>query len=195
MEGSRSQVRLCPRSGASRYCKGPTDRGNATGVDEFADVIWGSTLWYVQRGICRYLPSRLHAHCALFFLLFVTLAAVQQVLPKNSFGALTVLHLPNKNYRRVGKYRKRQFGDGTEVFEEPHGSLLTAMELHLSVRKMWPSKPQVPYRGTRMIDEVNLARDRSPLLERRMREYEEYEKRGGVLSEGDMVNIDLVEAE
>ena len=121
------------------------------------------------------------------------LAAVQQVLPKNSFGALTVLHLPNKNYRRVGKYRNRQFADGTEVFEQPHESLLTAMELHLSIRKELPSEPQLPYRGIRMIDEVNLARDRSPLLERRIREYEEYEKRGGVLSEADMAKIDLVE--
>lgn len=136
------------------------------------------------------LSSLTHAHS----FRIVKLADVQQVLPINSFGALTVLHLPNKNYRRVGKYRNRQFGDGTEVFEQPHESLLTAMELHLSVRKTWPSKPQLPYRGIRMIDEVNLARDRSPLLERRMREYEEYAKRGGVLSDDDITKIDLVEA-
>lgn len=127
--------------------------------------------------------------------LILTMAGVQQVLPKNAFGALTVLHLPNKNYRRVGKYRSRQFADGTEVFQQPHESLLTAMELHLAIRKDLPSEPQLPYRGVRMIDEVDKARDRTPLLERRMREYMEYEKRGGVLSDHDMTQIDLVEAE
>ncbi|GAX14671.1 hypothetical protein FisN_11Hh210 [Fistulifera solaris] len=58
---------------------------------------------------------------------------VQQLLPKErSFGALTVLHLPNKNYRRVGKYRQREFADGTEVFQQPSSTLLTDMELHLT---------------------------------------------------------------
>jgi hypothetical protein len=118
---------------------------------------------------------------------------VQQVIPKDTFGALTVLHLPNKNYRRVGKYRNRQFADGTEVFETPHESLLTAMELHLSVRKLIPSKPQYPYRGIRMIDEVT--KDRTPLLERRMREFEDYVKRGGGLSDYDMTKTALVEDE
>lgn len=116
---------------------------------------------------------------------------VQQVLPKDKFGTLTVLHLPNKNYRRVGKYRKREFSDGTEVFEQPHSSLLTAMELHLATRRAWPLEPQIPYRGIRMVDEVN--RERSPLLERRMQEYEAYVKRGGVLSEDDMIKTDLME--
>jgi hypothetical protein len=32
---------------------------------------------------------------------------VQQVLPLESFGTLTVLHLPNKNYRRVGRMHNR----------------------------------------------------------------------------------------
>jgi hypothetical protein len=118
---------------------------------------------------------------------------VQQVIPKESFGALTVLHLPNKNYRRVGKYRNRQFADGSEVFELPHESLLTAMELHLSVRKEIPSEPQFPYRGIRMVDEV--IKDRMPLLERRMREYEDYVKRGGILSADDMTKTELVEEE
>ena len=118
---------------------------------------------------------------------------VQQVLPKHSFGTLTVLHLPNKNYRRVGKYRNREFSDGTEVFEPPSNKLLTAMELHLAVRKEWPPEPQVPYRGIRMIDEVNKAGDRSELLERRMREFEAYAKRGGVLSDDDMAKTALVE--
>jgi len=118
---------------------------------------------------------------------------VQQVLPKQTFGTLTVLHLPNKNYRRVGKYRSREFSDGSEVFEQPHSSLLTAMELHLATRRKWRPTPQIPYRGIRMMDEVNNARDRNPSMERRMREYEEYVKRGGVMSDDDMTKVDLIE--
>lgn len=118
---------------------------------------------------------------------------VQQVIPKNNFGALTVLHLPNKNYRRVGKYRNRTFSDGTEVFQQPHESLLSAMELHLSIRRAWPPQPQRPYRGIRMIDEVDVPRGRNELLLRRMREFEEYAARGGILTEDDMKKTALVE--
>ena len=64
------------------------------------------------------------------------------------------------------------------------------MELHLTTRRAWPLEPQIPYRGIRMVDEVN--RERSPLLERRMQEYEAYVKRGGVLSEEDMIKTDLM---
>jgi hypothetical protein len=117
------------------------------------------------------------------------------VLPKDKFGSLTVLHIPNKNYRRVGKYQKRQFADGTEVFEQPHSSLLTAMELHVAIRKELPSSPQHPYRGIRMVDEVNNPKDRTPLLDRRMREFIEYEQRGGILSSEDMTKLALVEDE
>lgn len=118
---------------------------------------------------------------------------VMQVIPKQKFGALTVLHLPNKNYRRVGKYRKREFSDGTETFQAPHSSLLTAIELHLGLRRAWPPKPQRPYEGIRMIDEVQKAGDRTPLLERRMDDYERYVKRGGILSEDDMQHTELME--
>ena len=114
---------------------------------------------------------------------------VTQLLPVADFGALTIWHLPNKNYRRVGKYRNRKFADGSEVFEQPHASLLTAMELHLAV----PKEPQLPYRGVTMVDEVNKARDRTPLLERRMQEYTDYVKRGGVLSDYDRTKTVLVE--
>ena len=117
---------------------------------------------------------------------------VQQILPKQRFGTLTVLHLPNKNYRRVGKYRNRTFADGSEVFESPHESLLTAMEAHISMRKAWPAEPQRPYRGVQMVDEVDKRRDRTELLDRRMREFEAYVNRGGVLSDVDMEKIALV---
>lgn len=116
---------------------------------------------------------------------------VTQVLPMEKFGALTVLHLPNKNYRRVGKYRNRTFSDGTEVFQQPHSSLLTAMELHLGMRKAFGTSPQRPYKGIRMIDEVN--KERTPFHERRMEEYQAYVARGGVLSEDDMTKVALVE--
>jgi hypothetical protein len=120
---------------------------------------------------------------------------VQQVLPRAAFGALTVLHLPNKNYRRVGKYRNRTFSDGTEVFQQPHASMLLAMDLHLAVQAAIPATPQRPYRGIRMVDEVTNSRDRSPLLDRRMKEYTAYVERGGVLIPDDMTKTDLVEDE
>jgi hypothetical protein len=120
---------------------------------------------------------------------------VQQVLPKGRFPSLTVLHLPNKNYRRVGKFRNRTFGDRSGVFEAPHESLLSAMEVHIALRRSFPAQPQQPYQGIRMVDEVDMdkPRDRARVLERRLREYNEYVKRGGVLSDYDLTKTDLVE--
>ena len=116
---------------------------------------------------------------------------VQQVLPMDKFGALTVLHVPNKNYRRVGKYRKRTFSDGSEEFDT-NPDLLTALQLHLEIRKAWPAKPRIPYdRPVKMIDEVT--QKRTPLLERRLREYQDFAKRGGVLSEYDFTRTLLLE--
>lgn len=40
---------------------------------------------------------------------------VQQLLPLITFSTFVVLHIPNKNYRRVGKYQNRTFSDGTEA--------------------------------------------------------------------------------
>ena len=127
---------------------------------------------------------------------------VQQVLPLQRFGTLTVWHLPNKNYRRVGKYRKRTFADGTEVFEKPHASLLQAMELHVALKKVQNYQLAAPqsasltpqYKGViRMIDQVDRDRDRTPLLERRLNEYQAYVDRGGILSDYDMTHTELVE--
>lgn len=118
---------------------------------------------------------------------------VQQVLPIDSFGTLTVLHLPNKNYRRVGHFRNRTFSDGTETFD--HGlsaGLLTAMTLHLEVRRHFTKEPRIPYDGIKMVDEVE-RKGRTPLLERRMGEYQAYADRGGVLSEDDMKKTALIE--
>lgn len=94
---------------------------------------------------------------------------------------------------RVGKYRNRTFSDGTETFEQPSDRLLTAMEFHLGFRSVYGGAPQNPYRGIRMVDEVNHAADRNALLERRMKEYEAYVKRGGVLSDDDMKKTVLTE--
>ncbi len=118
---------------------------------------------------------------------------VQQVIPVDSFGTLTVLHLPNKNYRRVGHYRNRTFSDGTESFD--HGisaGLLTAMALHLELKRLTPPKPRIPYDGVKVVDDVD-REGRTPLLERRMGEYQAYVDRGGVLSEDDMKKTALVE--
>ena len=117
---------------------------------------------------------------------------IQQLLPIASFGTLTVLHLPNKNYRRVGHFRNRTFSDGTEKFELST-SLLTAMRLHIEFMKQFPNKPKIPYWGVTMIDDVDKRSDRTPLLERRMGEYQAYIDRGGVLSDEDMEKTDLVE--
>jgi hypothetical protein len=111
-----------------------------------------------------------------------------------SFGLFNVLHLPNKNYRRVGHFRNRTFSDGSEKFDfGASGALLTAMHLHLEMRRHFPATPQHPYRGTVMIDEVRKSMDRTPLLDRRMGEYQAYVDRGGILSEEDMERTALVE--
>ncbi len=115
-----------------------------------------------------------------------------QLIPIDSFGTLTVLHLPNKNYRRVGHFRNRTFSDGNEKFDfGATGSLLTAMDLHLAMRKIFQANSQVPYRGIKMIDQVK--QGRTPLLERRMGEYQAYVDRGGILSEDDMTKTALLE--
>jgi len=118
---------------------------------------------------------------------------VVQVLPVNSFGTLTVLHVPNKNYRRVGHFRNRTFSDGTETFDFGSASLLSEMRLHIELRKATMQVPTVPYAGIRMVDEVSKRKDRTPLLERRMGEYQAYVDRGGILSEEDMKKTTLDE--
>ncbi|VEU40465.1 unnamed protein product [Pseudo-nitzschia multistriata] len=119
---------------------------------------------------------------------------VMQVLPTQRFGTLTVLHLPNKNYRRVGHFRNRTFSDGTETFDFGSESLLSEMKLHIEMRKHTTQVPTLPYAGIRMLDEVKGGRRvRTPLLERRMGEYQAYVDRGGILSEKDMTKTALVE--
>jgi len=129
---------------------------------------------------------------------------IQQVLPIDNFGQLTVLHLPNKNYRRVGKkgrlggYDKKdakdvEFADGTEVFEGPDPSLMTAMQLHIEIRRHFQLQPDSVYTGVKMVNEVDYdgnffrGKDRhEKLVEKRMKEYQDYVARGGIMVESDM---------
>jgi len=121
---------------------------------------------------------------------------VQQVIPIDSFGTLTVLHLPNKNYRRVGRYHNRTFSDGTEKFEVST-TLLTSMRLHVDLRNATKQKPSLPYTGVVMIDDTDnnkgQRRKGGKVFARRMGAYHRYVDRGGILSKDDMGKIDLVE--
>lgn len=108
---------------------------------------------------------------------------VQQLLPMERFGALTVLHLPNKNYRRVG--RKGRLGGSKDKQKELEditamqaalpvvsSKLLTAMQLHIALCKQWPPKPTFPYRGIVMVDQVEGRAKNDPRLMERMKAYQ-----------------------
>ena len=84
-----------------------------------------------------------------------------------------------------------KFPDGTESYENISPFLLTAMRLHIDMRRLWPVSPQVPYWGIQMKDQFE--NGRTPLLERRMAEYKAYVARGGVMTIDDMNKTDLVE--
>lgn len=126
---------------------------------------------------------------------------VQQVIPIDKFGLSTVLHLPNKNYRRVGRKGRLGGHDAKEAadttketdFTGPSDKLLGALQLHLEIRKQWPAEPQIPYRGIIMEDRVEGRPANSPLLIRRMSEYHTYVERGGVLVTEDFTKTALVE--
>lgn len=127
---------------------------------------------------------------------------VQQLIPMKNFGQLTVWHLPNKNYRRVGKQgrigggkNENQFGTGKEKFAGPDASLPTEIDLHLQMRKLYPILATEKYRGIRMIDEVDRKRRFNKVaggfqeymvkLDERMTAYDAYAERGGILSADD----------
>lgn len=121
---------------------------------------------------------------------------VQQVIPIDKFGELTVLHLPNKNYRRVG--RKGRLGgkknDGTKINEfstnatayAPLSSqLVSAMHLHVEFSKNWPKSPIIPYIGP--VYMVNEGYKSPPQkVQVMLDEYEAYVSRGGVMIDDDM---------
>jgi hypothetical protein len=119
---------------------------------------------------------------------------VQQVIPMDRFGQLSVLHLPNKNYRRVG--RKGRIGGGKKghtdtpdlgnvTVESPSTLLLSAMNLHLQFAKRWPRQPEIPYKGP--VYMFNKGFDHpAAKVKQMMNEYDAYVARGGILSVQDM---------
>ena len=133
---------------------------------------------------------------------------VQQVIPIDNFGQLNVLHLPNKNYRRVGKKgrlggykegsKENVFGDGHEVFEGPDPSLLQALFLHLEIRRRLPvvvEDPPKEYTGIKMVDDIerdggfhHQSADYKQRVEKRLKAFQAYAARGGVMLESDMVD-------
>jgi hypothetical protein len=130
---------------------------------------------------------------------------VQQVIPIDRFGSLTCLHLPNKNYRRVGHFRNRTFATGKEQFDMG-SKLLTAMALHLELRSTHLGQPQNPYTGIVMEDKIDRSvkwgyeqkrkysmEDYLDMVDRRMRDFNNYVSRGGMLSREDFAKTDLVD--
>ncbi|CAB9513035.1 expressed unknown protein [Seminavis robusta] len=122
---------------------------------------------------------------------------VQQVLPVDKFGALTIHHVPNKNYRRKkGGQTVLDYGNSSslpmQVQQGGAPQLITALRLHLAMRQQWPLAPQRPYRGPiQMVDHVT--RERTTVLEERLKAWRNYVARGGVLSEADMEQTNLIE--
>ena len=131
--------------------------------------------------------------------------AIKQLLPVDSFGQLTVLHLPNKNYRRVGKQGrlgggdgapKNEFSDGSEVFTPTHPDLLKGLELHVAIKRQFPGPRGADvggggrYVGIRVVDtDINLNRvskDHRANAKKRLGEYAAYVSRGGYLIESDL---------
>lgn len=119
---------------------------------------------------------------------------VQQVIPIDKFGELTVHHLPNKNYRRVGRHGRLGGGKegtaahavyGNETFTKTSSLLLSAMDLHIELAKRWPKAPQLPYKGpVYMVDQG--CDSPAGKVRRMMNEYDAYVGRGGVMSDEDM---------
>ena len=131
---------------------------------------------------------------------------VKQLIPIRNFGQLTVWHLPNKNYRRVGKKGRiggdgsdieNEFGTGKEKFLGPDPGLPTAMQLHLEMRKNYGYPEgynrdgKKAYNGIIMVNNVDFTRrfkwisTYTPMLGKRMQAYEEFVARGGKMVERD----------
>jgi len=104
---------------------------------------------------------------------------VQQVIPVDNFGQLNVLHLPNKNYRRVGQKGRIGGGKVTKLdranmrkekeapsaqIEGADSSLLTALNMHLQIREklLWTNNSfgrsrRKNYTGIQMVDDRAVA--------------------------------------
>ncbi|KAL7555025.1 hypothetical protein ACHAWF_018620 [Thalassiosira exigua] len=137
---------------------------------------------------------------------------ITQLLPVENFGQLTVLHLPNKNYRRVGKQGrlgggdvhapKNSFKDGTEYFEPTHPDLLKALELHIALKREFTKLQsniggeKKVYTGIRMVDTGveyrKMHKNHRAAARKRMEAYSAYVERGGYMIDEDM-DIDVDE--
>jgi len=138
---------------------------------------------------------------------------VQQLLPVRNFGQLTVWHLPNKNYRRVGKKGRiggdksdveNEFGTGKEKFIGPDPKLPSAMELHLQMRKTFgypivetgvsSKNSSKKYNGIIMLNELDLSKrfrgyeKHITMVDDRMQAYSDYVTRGGQMADVDYQN-------
>ena len=133
---------------------------------------------------------------------------VKQLIPIRNFNQLTVWHLPNKNYRRVGRKGRiggdksdveNEFATGKEKFIGPDPNLPTEMELHLEMRKTF-GYPNIengvipPYEGIIMVNDVDLNRkfkgypEYIAMIDDRMQAFNDYVARGGQLAEVDHKN-------
>jgi hypothetical protein len=119
---------------------------------------------------------------------------VQQVIPIDKFGELTVLHLPNKNYRRVGRHGRLGGGKGgtpahqvygNETFTPTSSLLVSAMQLHIEFAKRWPKTPNIPYNGPVFMENRGCDQPFRKVKEM-MNAYKAYVDRGGVMSDEDM---------
>ena len=128
---------------------------------------------------------------------------VKLLMPLKSFGKMNVHHLPNKNYRRVGRKGRLggfaenarvelNFGNITSI--GPHPSLMKQYEIHYGMRQHFPFQfvdKNGVYNGIEMIDKVvpgylNYKKDYGALLQRRMQAYQRYVESGGILTAVDM---------
>jgi hypothetical protein len=84
--------------------------------------------------------------------------------------------------------------------------LLTAMALHLELRAVHLGQSQSPYTGIVMEDKIDRSvkwgyeqkrkfsmEDYLDMVDRRMRDFENYVSRGGVLSREDLAKTDLID--
>lgn len=136
--------------------------------------------------------------------------AIKQLLPVENFGQLTVHHLPNKNYRRVGKQGRlgghanapvNEFSDGTEVFEPSHPDLLKALELHIELKRQFrhlqlsniidksSDGEENRYTGIRIVD-IDIKLRNNHKMASTLEAYKSYVKRGGYMIDTDM-DIDI----
>ena len=78
--------------------------------------------------------------------------------------------------------------------------------LHMEMRQKLPMKAENPYQGITMIDHIDRSlawtqelknkfskEDYLSMVDRKMKEFDDYIARGGVMSPEDMVMIDLIE--